>query len=224
MSLPSYMRPEQPRGTGDIPTFQIGQLVEAKIDSIEETTGNYGKQLQFNLTLPNHGNFSAKAWVKYYPVPAPHQHLGKLCLAVERVTGQSFSSLGAALDALKNYGRVYVKAKQSKTVTGDDGKERTFPRFSIAPDTLPGELGTPATPPPPPQLQQAPKPNLVANVLTTETKLWLQVSQSDIGQVIDDMTWNLMVNKGIAKELMKYDLIEMRDGYPVLSEKCREYL
>lgn len=70
----------------------------------------------------------------------------------------------------------------------------------------------------------APKPNSTANTLSTETHLWLQVSQSDIGNVIDDQTWNLMVQKGIAKELNKYGLIEMKDQYPILSEKCREYL
>ena len=76
----------------------------------------------------------------------------------------------------------------------------------------------------PPVNLNAPKGNLVANVLTTETKMWLQASQSDIGNIIDDQAWNLMVQKGIAKELFKYDLIEYKDDYPVLSEKCREYL
>ena len=237
------MRPEQPRGTTEAPQFQIGQQVEATINDIEQVTGEYGKQLQLSLTLIPSG-YSARAWVKYYPTPAPHQHLGKLCLAIERVTGQSFSSLDTAIAALKSYGRIYVRAKASKTVTGDDGTERTFPRFSVAPDTLPGEQPQQAVQPPQapvqpptglkplvdlnkpqaPQPQPAPKDNLTANTLTTETYQWLLVSQSDIGQVLDGPTWNNMRNLGIAQELAKYGLVSFVDGQPVLSEKCREYL
>ena len=58
------MKPEQPRGTGDIPQFQIGQQVEAKIDDVEQVTGEYGRQFEFNLTLIPSG-YSAKMWVKY---------------------------------------------------------------------------------------------------------------------------------------------------------------
>ena len=221
------MKPEQPRGTTDAPQFQIGQQVEAKINDIEQITGEYGKQLQFTLTLiPS--DYSAKAWVSYYPVPAPNTHIGKLCLSIERVTKQSFTSVSEAIAALKNYGRIYVRAKASKTITGDDGQERTYPRLSIAPDTLPGEQPQQTIQPPtglkPPVNLNAPKPNAVANTLTTQTYQWLIVSQSDIGQVIDDATWNQMVNLGVAQELGKYGLIEYKDQYPVLSEKCREFL
>ena len=76
----------------------------------------------------------------------------------------------------------------------------------------------------PPVNLNAPKANAVANTLTTQTYQWLLISQSTIGQIIDDATWNAMTNKGIAQELAKYGLIEMKDDYPVLSERCREYL
>lgn len=76
----------------------------------------------------------------------------------------------------------------------------------------------------PPVNLNAPKDVLTANALSTETYQWLVISQSTIGQVIDDATWNAMRNKGIAQELGKYGLIEMKDDYPVLSEKAREYL
>ncbi|GAH06207.1 unnamed protein product, partial [marine sediment metagenome] len=68
------------------------------------------------------------------------------------------------------------------------------------------------------------KPNLTANALSTETHQWLQVSQSDIGHVLDGPTWNNIVERGISKELDRYGLISFVDGQPVLSEKCREYL
>ena len=74
------------------------------------------------------------------------------------------------------------------------------------------------------QMPTAPKPNLVANTLSTETMQWLMVSQSDIGQVLDGPTWSNIVQRGISKELDRYGLINFIDGQPVLSEKCRDYL
>ena len=70
----------------------------------------------------------------------------------------------------------------------------------------------------------APKPNAVANTLSTDTYQWLMVSQSDIGHVLDGPTWNNIVERGISKELDRYGLISFVDGQPVLSEKCREFL
>jgi len=223
------MRPEQQQG--EMPNFTLGEKLELHITNIQETTGKFGKQLQIDGTMPAKNGWRGRAWIKYYPQPAPNQYLGKLCLAVERVTKQNYGNLNAVIDALRNYGRIYVEVKGFNTVDGKfnpDGTLVQYPKFAVAPDTLPGEQPqqTFQSPPPQPpaQIQQAPKPNAVANTLTTETKMWLQVSQSDIGNVIDDAMWNTLVQRGIAKELFKYGLIEYKDEYPVLSEKAREYL
>jgi len=76
----------------------------------------------------------------------------------------------------------------------------------------------------PPVNLNAPKPNAVANTLSTDTYQWLMVSQSDIGHVLDGPTWNNIVQRGISKELDRYGLISFVNGEPVLSEKCREFL
>jgi len=223
------MRPEQQ--SGDVPQFQLGEKLELQITSIEETTGRFGKQLQIDGTMPAKNGWRGRAWIKYYPTPAPNQYLGKLCLAIERVNKQTYQNLNSAIDAIRSHGKIYVEVKGFNTVAGKnnpDGTPIQYPKFAVFADTLPGEQPQQMFQPPtgmkPPVNLNAPKPNAVANTLTTQTYQWLIVSQSDIGQVIDDATWNQMVNLGVAQELGKYGLIEYKDQYPVLSEKCREFL
>jgi len=221
--LPSYMRSEEERT--EAPKLNIGQRVEAIINTISRETGQYGEQYELNVTLQP-SNWRTKVWMSYYAVPAPNTHIGKLCLSIERLTGQSFSSLDAAVAAVKSHGRIFL------VVTGFrqyDNKD--YPKFSIVPDVLPGEnMGTPVTQPQT-QAMQAPV-NIVTpalenaniNDLSTAARMWLTVSQGLIGKTIDDATWNIMVNKGIAKDLGQYNLIEVRDDYPYLSEEARKYL
>jgi len=215
------MRPEQPRGEQrDIPTFNVGERVEAKIDSIEETTGDYGKQFQFNTTLAS--SYPVKAWVKYYAVPQPNQYLGKLCLAIERVNKQSYASINDAINALKNYGKIFLEAKNPKQVTGTDGVTRTYPRFGVWPELLPGEQA------------KAPLPAGLPSTLPTQipsttgvsdgTLEWLIAHQDIIGKKILPEVYNNAYPKGVITELHNLGHIKMVQDYPWLSESARTLL
>lgn len=215
-NLPGYMRPEQPRG--EIPQFNVGEQVEVNVQQIQETTGKFGKQLQIDGTIPSRNDWRARAWIKYYPVPAPNQYLGKLCLAIERVTGQTFSSLDAAIGALKSYGRMYFRVTGSNRVTGDDGETRVYPKFAVVAEVLPGEQ-TGA------QYEQAGLPHpALQNDLSNQTKIFLEVNQQVIGNKIADKLYNLLTNQGIIQELNKLGLIEWKDQEPYLSERARKYI
>ena len=65
------MRPETPQG--ETPQLALGQQLEIKIQSIEKVSGQYGDQLQIDGALES--GWNARAWIKYYAVPAPNQYL-----------------------------------------------------------------------------------------------------------------------------------------------------
>ena len=217
--LPSYMRSEDERT--EAPQLNIGQRVEAIIESMERTTeGNYGEQYELSVRLQP-SNWETKAWFSYYPVPAPNTHIGKLCLSIERLTGQSFGSLDGAMAAIKSHGRIFL------AVTGfRQYDDKDYPKFSIVPDVLPGEQVDTQVAQPQTQQMEAPvdMSKQTEVKLSPATYMWLTVSQELIGKQIDDQTWNVMVNKGIAKELGKHTLIEVKEDYMYLSERAREHL
>lgn len=219
------MRPEQPAQTP--PQFQIGQRVEATINDIifkpkksdENPQGSkYGPQYQFELTLKPSG-YQRRAWIQYYPVPQPNQYLGQLCLAIERVVGQPFQTLDGAIQALKSYGKIYVKVKGFKQGTQQqpDGTFRMFPTFSVVPDVLPGEQ--PYQQPP-----QITPPSAAKLDLSTETLNWVSSFQHIIGKRIPDTVYNSIALTPIPAELTKLGIMQMIDDYPVLTEKARNYL
>jgi len=222
MTLPSYMRQEQPRGEQrDIPQFNVGERVEAKIENWEETTGKYGLQIQFNVVLQPSG-YPRKTWVRYYAVPQPNQYLGKLCLAIERVTGQSYGSVTDALNALKSYGRIFLIAKQPKIVTGDDGTTRSYPQFSVWPELLPGEQATVAPPAGLPSTLPTQIPS--ATGVSDSTLEWLIAHQDIIGKKILPEVYNDAYPKGVITELHNLGHIKMVQDYPWLSESARTLL
>ena len=211
------MRPEQERG--EAPEFTVNQQVEATIDNIQKVTGQYGEQYQFDVTLQPSG-WRARAWIKYYPVPAPNQYLGKLCLAIERVTGQAFSSVDGAVAALKSYGKVYLKVTGFRTY-----EDKEYPKFAIAPDALPGEqVQQPAAQP----KMEAPvdlnAPKATKNDLSTAAYNWLVANMSLIGGKIPDTAWNKLRELRLVGDFSKYNLIEMKYDEPYLSERARDYL
>lgn len=216
------MRPEQERGQA--PEFTVGQQVEATIDSIERTQGQYGEQYQFDVSLKPSG-WRARAWIKYYPVPAPNQYLGKLCLAIERVTGQSFSSVDTAIAALKSYGKIYLRVSGFNNKQQDDGSVKSYPKFAVAPDNLPGEQAQqPITQPKMEPVTDLNAPKSTKNDLSTAAYKWLAGNIMLIGEKIPDTAWNKLVELKLVGDFAKYSLIEMKYDEPYLSERARDYL
>ncbi|MDO8057045.1 MAG: hypothetical protein Q6361_09315 [Candidatus Hermodarchaeota archaeon] len=231
--LPSYMRPEQERQQGTVPTFTIGEKIEAAINSIEEVTGKYGKQLQFNITLQPSG-WNAKAWVKYYPIPQPNQYLGKLCLAIQRVTGQQFSSLEGAINALKSYGKIYFRVTGFRTY-----EDNQYPKFAVVPELLPGEQPQqqlpqqqppqqkPASPfpvgPPPTEMKGTPRERMIA---------FLKLNSGLIGRPLSDAEWNpvyekYLIDDGVVVNMLKDEglvYMDYQTGLPKIDEKARSLI
>jgi len=232
MSLPSYMRPERPQG--DTPPFKHGEQVEVNITNIEEVTGKFGKQLQIDGTMPSRGGWRARAWVKYYPQPAPNQHLGKLCLAIERITGQSFSSLDAAINALKSYGKIYFRVTGFRTY-----EDNQYPKFAVVPELLPGEQPQqqlpqqqppqqkPASPfpvgPPPTEMKGTPRERMIA---------FLKLNSGLIGRPLSDAEWNpvyekYLIDDGVVVNMLKDEglvYMDYQTGLPKIDEKARSLI
>ena len=217
MALPPYMRQSQPP-----PPVQIGQTIEARIDSIELVEGQYGKQYQFMMTLTIQGKeHQQRAWVKYYDTPTPKTKLGKLCLAVHRVTQQMHQNVQSAVDALKTYGRVYITV--TKFTTADDGT--MYPRFGIIADYLPGEQPGQVAPIPttlPPQQVNQPLPPQIPSTLEA-MKAWIAENQGLIGQAIPSEVYNKM-DKAVIDELVANELAYSKYDMPHLDDRAKEFL
>ena len=218
MSLPSYMRPETPQG--ETPQLALGQQLEIKIQSIEKVSGQYGDQLQIDGALDT--GWNARAWIKYYAVPAPNQYLGKLCLAIERVTGQTFSSVEQAINALRSYGRIYLRVSGFRTY-----EDKEYPKFSVFADTLPGEQVQAV----PAQLSvQAPSSGLPASLTASASSVssptldWVIANQNIIGQKIPPELYNKTVGNGVIEELHGLGYIKVVQDYPWLAEIARTLL
>lgn len=233
MSLPPGMREATPQRTQqDIPQLTVGQRLETLITSMIPSTFGTGEeardQLQFDVKLVP-GGYEARGWISYYKIPNPKQKIGKLYLAIQRITGKTYQNVDEAMSALREYGRIYFEVTGSRKVG-----ETTYPKFAIVGETLPGEqVGTSITQPQAQHMQppydaskQVPPAleNANVNSLSTAAYLWLTVSQALIGNQIPDITWNQIRASGVVQDLAKYSLIEMRADLPYLSEEARKYL
>ena len=212
------MRPETPQG--ETPQLALGQQLEIKIQSIEKVSGQYGDQLQIDGALDT--GWNARAWIKYYAVPAPNQYLGKLCLAIERVTGQTFSSVEQAINALRSYGRIYLRVSGFRTY---EGKE--YPKFSVFADTLPGEQVQAIPAQLPAQVPSSGLPSALpasASSVSSPTLDWVIANQNIIGQKIPPELYNKTVGSGVIKELHGLGYIKVVQDYPWLAESARTLL
>jgi len=218
----------------------MGEQLELNVVSIEEITGKFGKQLQIDGTFPAKNGWRGRVWIKYYPVPAPNQHLGKLCLAIQRVTGQQFSSLDAAINAIRSYGRIFLRVSGFNTVAGKvnpDGTLIQYPKFQVYPEVLPGEGTQPQT------QQQAPlKASAVfleglapANMKGTPQERLIAFIRNHvdlIGKPLDDTLWNQiyeneLMDDGPVSNLLRdggYLQLDQQTSKPVIAEKARELI
>ena len=213
------MREAQPRqAQGDIPRLTIGQRLEAEIISMKPSTYGQGAdardQIQFDVKLKPSG-YNARAWISYYPIPNPRQYIGKLYLAIQRVMGQTYQTADQAMDALRNYGKIFV------TVTGTNQVgDIVYPKFAVFADALPGET---AYQQPTAQQPKAPPPIKKLDI-PTDALNWLIANQAIIGQRIPDIRYNRIALTPIPSELHKLGILEMVNDYPTLTEKARDYL
>ena len=220
MSLPSYMRPETPQG--ETPQLALGQQLEIKIQSIEKVSGQYGDQLQIDGALES--GWNARAWIKYYAVPAPNQYLGKLCLAIERVTGQTFSSVEQAVNALKSYGRIYLRVSGFRTYEG-----KQYPKFAVFADILPGEQASAPSYQPPTQTAPSGLPSALpasapTSLVSQPTLDWVIANQNIIGQKIPPELYNATIGNGVIEELHGLGYVKTVHDYPWLAESARTLL
>lgn len=212
------MRPETPQG--ETPQLTIGQQLEVKIQSIEKVSGQYGDQLQIDGALES--GWNARAWIKYYAVPAPNQYLGKLCLAIERVTGQTFSSVEQAINALKSYGRIYLKVSGFRTYEG-----KQYPKFAVFPEFLPGEQASAPSYQRPAQTSPSGLPTALPSSVSPVSRAtldWVIDNQNIIGQKIPPELYNKTVGNGVIEELHGLGYIKVVQDYPWLGENARTLL
>jgi len=128
----SFVKPATPP-----PDIKEGETQTAKINSIKivkskwkDDEGNEREQLEFDLELEN--GFKCKSWMAYYEQPSDKSKLGKLALALESRLKTKLENINQFLDALKNYGLIYVRCKGYR-----EYEDEIYPNFNIVSEMIP---------------------------------------------------------------------------------------
>lgn len=112
------------------PDIEEGDILKVTIGELEREEGQYGEQVRFNFSLKE--GFQGRAWISYYEKPSDRSKLGKLLIKLHEKTGVIYKTVDEALEALKDYGEIFVKVKGFREWEG-----QTWPKFSIVADKLP---------------------------------------------------------------------------------------
>lgn len=114
-----------------------GSIVKAQILDVSRVTsrfkdneGNPKEQLRFDLELEN--GYKFKAWIAFYEHPSDKSKLGKLALKFIEKSGKKPDTVTEFLDALKQFGYVFVKCKGYR-----EYEEEFYPNFSIVTESIP---------------------------------------------------------------------------------------
>lgn len=67
-------------------------------------------------------------------------------------------------------------------------------------------------------------PTASKNDLSTGAYNWLVANIGVIGGIIPDVAWNKLRELNLVSDFLKYNLIEMKEDFPHLSERARDYL
>lgn len=121
---PNYLKTASPP-----PKVSQGQIIPAKITSIDKVDGKFGPQIQYRLDIDG---YVTSVWQNHYDIPSTSSQVGRLCITLEKMTEHRYESLPEALKALKNYGVIYVRAVGKREKNGVE-----YPKFEIVIDTLP---------------------------------------------------------------------------------------
>lgn len=237
--LPPGMKEAAPtRQQQDIPEFYVGQRVEGQITSMipSEYTDQKGKrdQIQFDVKLIPSG-YEARAWISYYPVPNPKQHIGKLYIAIQEATGKVYQDVDKAMAALREYGRIFLEVTGfNPSRTGDI----MYPKFGVVPNQLPKTESQQSQPQPvlPTQKPTVSLPTIADEQPTTphgKMVAWIRRHPELVGNFIPIETvynMELAQDPDVIPELVKEGLAYNKapapnqEPLPFLDEKARTYL
>ncbi len=121
------------RKSKEPPKLQTGETVEATILDIKYPV----KSKKFNrdnveFRCKLNDSYECRAWVGYYEEPSDKSELAKLILTLMRITKQDFKNVKEGLEALRNYGRIFLK------FTGYNQRGNlSYPKFKLVTDVLP---------------------------------------------------------------------------------------
>ena len=115
------------------PDVKEGSILKAKILDIRKVVsqwkddkGNSREQLEFKLELE--GGYKFKGWMPYYERPSDKSRLGKLALKFLETIKKDLSDVNEFLDALKQFGFVFVSARAQDLTGSLPTKISSFPR------------------------------------------------------------------------------------------------
>ena len=191
------------------PAVEEEDILRARIISISKVTskwkdeqGNPREQLQFDLELE--GGYKFRSWIAYYQGPSDRSKLGKLAVNFMDLMKQQHNTVDQFLEALKNYGWIYVRCKGFR-----EFEEEVYPNFGIVVTKIP-PLQTKMP------IAQSSSPVVASstqNNLSPETLDFIRQNREiiEMGLPLNETDWNTTVPARIRVELLKGGLIDKRE-------------
>jgi len=105
------------RKTKDVPKLEIGQTLEASIVDIKYPVQNekFGKEnVELKCRLNN--GYECRAWIGYSKEPFEKSTLATLLLSLMNATKRNLGSVDDGLNALKEYGKIYLRCYQPRSL------------------------------------------------------------------------------------------------------------
>ena len=115
------------------PKVKVGEVVEASIVDVKypvKSSKFQKENVELYCKLPN--SYECRCWFGYYQEPSDRSLLGQLALTLMRVLNKEFNAVDEVLDALKSYGKVYLRC-----VGHNRRGNLSYPKFKLVADVLP---------------------------------------------------------------------------------------
>lgn len=211
----SFVKREMPP-----PNVKEGETLEAKILDIEfpvesgfkTKEGKPQYQVKFTLELDN--GYQTPSWIRYYERPSERSTLGALCLAFVDKIGKDPGDVPKTLNALKEYGRIFVQVPNKDGFREWNGK--LYPKFKVMPFKLPeatektpSQATQPLAPPVEKEEKKTPKPAVEG--VSEETARYIKESKNmlEMGLPMNESDWNGLPVATRA-ELLKHKFVETK--------------
>lgn len=211
----SFVKREMPP-----PNVKEGETLEAKILDIEFPVESGFKtkegkpQYQVKFTVELDGGYQTPTWIRYYERPSERSTLGALCLAFVDKIGKDPGDVPKTLQALEEYGRIFVQVPNKDGFREWNGK--LYPKFKVMPFRIPEvaaktpSQGTPPLAPPvEKEEKETPKPTVEGVSETTAKYIRESKNMLEMGLPMNEADWNNLP-MAVRAELLKNKFVETK--------------
>ena len=116
----------------DQPKFEVGQTVKASIIDLKYPIKGQFEKENIEVKCQLETGYICRAWITYYREPYEKSTIANLLTTLMKTVNMNFGSVDEALDALKSYGKIFLRCIGFRKTGIFD-----YPKFKVVTDILP---------------------------------------------------------------------------------------